>query len=85
MKLEVMFLLGRYSYVTLPCVNAPPAIVRQLDVFLLQSQFVNVQLYLCINSGLNTNKPNWSLFPCFCLFFSILLLLLFVFGAGSVI
>jgi hypothetical protein len=41
---EYVFLLG--TYVTLPRSVAPSSTAFQLDVFLLQAKFVNVQIFL---------------------------------------
>jgi hypothetical protein len=41
-----VFLLGTYSYLTLPRSLAPSATALQLDVFLLQMPFVNLQIFL---------------------------------------
>jgi hypothetical protein len=42
-----MFLLG--AYVTLPSSVAPPTTALPLDVFLLQMQFANVQIFFLEN------------------------------------
>jgi hypothetical protein len=49
-----VFLLG--TYVTLPRSVAPSATALQLDVFLLQMQFVNVQIFLITHARVCTIK-----------------------------